>query len=149
MIRDQLIRKDSALSHLQILIAALIVMLLSCTGPDSDYEIRLSMVASITMPDTVQVGESFEVIIVTIAHHGGCKPGHDDVHAIDNGYRISPYDQIYIGSGPVDAAIHHFTHDVGLMLDSAGIAEIQIKHHLPSSTGTDSTGTIVQQVVVL
>jgi len=148
MSRNCKIHNDCALFPLYVFAVSTIVVLGTCTGPDSDYEIRLSMVTSVSVPDTVQVGESFIVSIVTGIYIGGDKQGHDDIHTIEGGYRIVPYDLIYVGPGPVDGGVYHFIHKVGLRLDAVGMSNILILHRLRSTTGADSTGTIVRQVVV-
>jgi hypothetical protein len=121
----------------------------SCTGPEADYEDRLAFVTHVSVPDTVQIGESFLVSISTGTPSGAWKKGRDDVRAIEVGYRIVPYDQAPTGSGPIQGDIGRFTHEVILRLNRAGMAEIQIRHRLASTSGRDSTGTMVREVVVL
>jgi len=145
------IRTHKAIALIVILFLGANASLLldSCTGPNKDYLTRLALVISVSLPDTVQVAETFSVIISTEVSHGGCRPGRDDVQTISNGYRITPYDDIYVGPDFVDCALHQFSHNVEFSLASAGISEIQIRHHVPNSTGTDSIGTIIRQITVL
>ncbi len=143
------ILRDVFLLTLPILVASAIGMLESCTKPDADFDIRLALVTSVTLPDSVQIGDIFTVIIVTEVGHGGCGPGHDDVHVTDTGYQIVPHDKIYVGPDLVDTAIHSFNHSVNLSLENEGVAEIQIRSRFPCSTGADSTGTIVRYIVAI
>ncbi len=133
---------------LGVLLLSATAILESCTEPDREYENRLAIVGAVSLPDTVQVGESFIVSIQTSAPNNSWRQGHDEVQAIDGGYRIIPFDQAYIGPDFVLPVISGFTHEVELSLHELGTSEILISHRLQSSSGTDSTGTIIRQVVV-
>ena len=143
------IRTFPSLVILGILSVSTTAILESCTEPDREYENRLAIVGAVSLPDTVQVGESFVVSIQTGVPNNAWRQGHDEVQAIDGGYRIAPYDQAYIGPNLWAPVMCVFTHEVELSLHASGTAEILISHRLWSSSGADSTGTIVRQVIVL
>jgi len=129
--------------------AAVIMTLGSCsdsaTNENREFENVLARVTAVTAPDTVNVGEYFTVTIATGAPDSRWRKGPDEVHAIQGGYWIIPYDQLNVGQEYGYTVVLGFTHEVELILQSTGTAYVHISHRISGATA-DSIGTIIKEV---
>lgn len=135
--------------------AAILLALLSLPGCKSpfgsgDYRELLAGVYSVTAPDTVGAGSSFDVVMISQGGDGCWKPGRcitgqsGPLQAT-----IIPFDEEYVGH---DLActdnLPALRHSVRLPTTKRGIFEVTVKTYRRASTGKDSVGVILRTVVV-
>jgi len=133
-----------------LVITAIIFSLSSCEEPfKSDYRDHLSSVSSATAPDTVAVGTTFQVLIVTSGSNGCWKKGDDRVS--QQGplqVYIVPFDREYVGTGACTADVPQFQHTVNVGASAKGTMDIFVSRRLRAVAGADSTGVIQLKVDV-
>jgi hypothetical protein len=124
---------------------AALAALLSCRHAvfQSDYRDRLSAVLSVTAPDTVEVGASFQVQIDTSGNNGCWRKGRDEVSRPGPlEAHIAPFDREYIGTGFCAQNLPTFHHVVELTASTKGTIEVFVARRLRAASGADSTGVI-------
>jgi len=134
-------------SRMLAAVGALAIMAasLSCRHALSkpDYLDRLSWVLSVTAPDTVAVGDSFQVRIDTSGNNGCWQKGRDQVSRPGPlEAHIAPYDREYVGTGICTQNAPTFHHAVPLAASAKGLIEVFVAHRLRAASGADSTGVI-------
>ena len=119
-----------------------LVALSGCVWPfeSDDYQDRLAGIWEVTMPDTVDVGSTFDVAMMSSGANGCWKKGRDVV--VRSGAlqaTITPYDQEYIGDGLCTADVPTFTHVVSLNATARGAFEVNVK----------SAGGVIERMVTV
>ena len=130
-------------------IAAITTALSGCDWPfKSDYRDHLSWVSSATAPDTVAVGTTFQVAIVTWGSSGCWRKGDDRVfRGGPLQVYIVPFDREYLETTCTDIA-PEFQHTVKVAALAKGTLDILVKRRLRASSGADSSGVIQLKVDV-
>ena len=133
-----------------IFTVASVGVVISCSQPSRpmEGEPHLAAVVSVLVPEAVEIGERFQVSILTGAPSGCWSKGYDEVKITDEGVLIVPYDLVITGAGQCADIYLEFTHHVPLRLFMSGTIDISIQHYLRSATGADSIGTIKEKVIV-
>jgi hypothetical protein len=118
-------------------------------GPEDGYRERLAAVMNVTVPDTVSVGSTFEVVMLSSAANGCWKIGRDELSSTSPVQAtITPYDQENVESDVCPQNAPTFRHLVSLSAAVPGDFSVTVRTRMKASTGKDSVGTIQRTVAV-
>jgi hypothetical protein len=118
-------------------------------GLKDGYKERIAAVMNVTAPDTVSVGATFEVVMLSSGPSGCWRIGRDELSATSPVQAtITPYDEENVKSGVCAAYAPTFLHSVVLSAAVRGDFNVTVRTRMRASTGKDSVGTIQRTVVV-
>lgn len=93
---------------------------------------------SVTVPETVTVGETFSVTVMT--YGGGCiEQGETDVRLEARRAEIRPYDYNVTPRLPCDTSLHTFEHTATVIFTEVGEAEVVFYGQSVSDDGATNT----------
>jgi len=132
-----------------LILAVTAMALAGCDWPfRSDYRDRLSSVVTVTAPDSVAVGASFEVTFPTFGTNGCWRQGNDRVSGHGLRINVTPFDREYVGSDACTDNEPVFHHSVRLIASTQGAMGIRVLRRLQATSGRDSVGIIDRTVLV-
>jgi len=130
---------------------ALLLFVSGCEWPlgsGSDYRDVFASVGSVDTPDTVRLGDSFDLIATSAGADGCWRKGRDVVKQAERAATIIPYDQEYTGPAGCTDNQPVFHHLVTLVPRTKGTYLVRVVALRGTVSGKDSFAVIVRNIVV-
>lgn len=152
--------KDPCIAGLVCVLAGMIAAGAGCEEagrPGSSevhaWEVRIAQLwnddgEAVQVPDRVQAGQPFEILLLTAL--AGCDmKGPDDVqHPSDSTIEIIPQDSLFVGSALCPQILTKGRHRITLEFPHPGEAQIRVIANLFSGMWGDSLVTVEKRIVV-